>query len=104
VVETVLLKRLYVRVFIEYGTRRLHLGGVTTHPTGAWPAQQTRNLTMDLGDRLGTLRFVVRDRDPLFTTAFGEVFQGGRPADHHHPATDPGDERHLRTPVGSGTR
>jgi putative transposase len=29
VVETVLLKRLYVLVFIEHGTRRLHLGGVT---------------------------------------------------------------------------
>jgi putative transposase len=29
---------------------------------------------MDLGGRLGTLRFLVHDRDPLFTTAFGEVF------------------------------
>jgi hypothetical protein len=29
VVETVLLKRLYVLVFIEHGTRRLHLAGVT---------------------------------------------------------------------------
>jgi putative transposase len=55
-VETVLLKRLYVLVFIEHGTRRLHLGGVTTHPTGAWAVQQARNLTMDLGHRLGTLR------------------------------------------------
>jgi hypothetical protein len=36
VVETVLLKRLYVLVFIEHGTRRLHLAGVTGHPTGAW--------------------------------------------------------------------
>jgi putative transposase len=30
---------------------------------------------MDLGDRLGTLRFLIHDRDPLFTTAFGEVSQ-----------------------------
>jgi transposase len=36
VVETVLLKRLHVLVFIEHGTRRLHLAGVTAHPTGAW--------------------------------------------------------------------
>ena len=33
-VDTVLLTRLYVRVFIEHGTRRMHLGGVTRHPTG----------------------------------------------------------------------
>jgi hypothetical protein len=34
VVETVLLKRLHVLVFIEHGTRRLHLAGVTAYPTG----------------------------------------------------------------------
>jgi transposase InsO family protein len=74
-VETVLLKRLYVLVFIEHGTRRLHLGGVTAHPNGAWAVQQARNLTMDLSHRLGTLRFLIHDRDPLFTTAFAEVFK-----------------------------
>jgi putative transposase len=52
------------------------VAGVTAHPTGAWAAQQARNLAMDLGDhRLGTLRFLVHDRDPVFTTAFGEVFR-----------------------------
>lgn len=75
VVETVLLKRLYVLVFIEHGTRRLHLGGLTAHPTGAWAVQQARNLAMDLGDRIDTLRFLIHDRDPLFTTAFGEAFK-----------------------------
>jgi putative transposase len=74
-VETVLLKRLHVLVFIEHGTRRLHLAGVTAYPTGAWAAQQARNLAMDLDDRLGTLRFLIHDRDPLFTTAFAEVFK-----------------------------
>jgi transposase len=57
VVETVLLQRLYVLVFTGHGTRRLHLAGVTAHPTGGWAVQQARNLAMDLGDRLGTLRF-----------------------------------------------
>jgi putative transposase len=38
--ETVLLKRLPVLVFIEHGTRRLHLAGEATHPTGVWAAQQ----------------------------------------------------------------
>jgi putative transposase len=75
IVETVLLQRLYVLVFIEHGTRRLHVAGVTAHPTGAWAVQQARNLAMDLGDRLGTLRFLIHDRDPVLTAAFGEVFK-----------------------------
>jgi putative transposase len=74
-VETVLLKRLHALVFIEHGTRRLHLAGVTAHPAGTWAVQQARNLAMDLGDRLAALRFLIYDRDPLFTTAFGEVFK-----------------------------
>jgi putative transposase len=48
---------------------------VTGRPTGAWATQQARNLAMDLGDRLGTLRFLIHDCDPVFTTAFGEVFK-----------------------------
>jgi putative transposase len=75
VVQTVLLRRLYVLVFIEHGTRRLHVAGVTAHPAGAWAAQQARNLAMDPGDRLGALRFLIHDRDPVFTSAFGEVFR-----------------------------
>ncbi|MEV4177015.1 integrase core domain-containing protein [Nonomuraea sp. NPDC049709] len=74
VVETMMLKRLYVLVFIEHGTRRLHLAGVAAHPTGAWTVQQARNLMMDLGDRISGLQFVIHDRDPLFTSAFREVF------------------------------
>ena len=74
VVETIMLKRLYALVFIEHGTRKLHLAGATAHPTGAWTAQQARNLAIDLGDRITGLRFLIHDRDPLFTPAFREVF------------------------------
>jgi putative transposase len=41
-VDTVTLKRLYVLIFIEHGTRRLHLAGITANPTGTWVAQQAR--------------------------------------------------------------
>jgi|SRR3569833_226057 len=95
-IETVLLKRLYVLVFIEHDTRRLHLGEVTTHPTGARAAQQARNLAMDLGDRLDTPRFLIHDRDPIFTTAFAEVFKA-EGMQIIKTAEDATDERHLRT-------
>src|SRR5258706_10324310 len=32
-VDTVVLKRIFVLVFIEHGTRRLHLAGVTANPS-----------------------------------------------------------------------
>jgi putative transposase len=74
-VDTVLLKCVYVLVFIEHGTRRMHLGGVTTHPTGDWTAQQARNLALSLGERFEDIRFLIRDRGSNFTGSFDAVFQ-----------------------------
>ncbi|WP_431902383.1 hypothetical protein [Nonomuraea sp. bgisy101] len=59
VVETMLLKWLYVLVFIEHAARRLHLGGVSAYPTGAWTAQRARKLVMDLGECIAGLRFLI---------------------------------------------
>jgi putative transposase len=72
---TVLLKRLYVLVFIEHGTRRMHPGGVTANPSGPWTVQQARNLALSLDQRSDQIRFLIRDRGPNFTTSFGAVFQ-----------------------------
>jgi putative transposase len=74
-VDTVLLKRLYVLVFIEHGTRRMHLGGVTANPTGEWTVQQARNLAMSLGERFEDIKFLLRDRGSDFTASFDAVFQ-----------------------------
>ena len=74
-VDTVALTRLYILVFIEHSNRRMHLGGVTAHPTGDWTVQQARNLALDLGERFGDFRFLIRDRGSNFTTSFNAVFQ-----------------------------
>src|SRR5450631_4719832 len=74
-VDTVLLNRLYVLVFIEHGTRRMHLGGVTAHPTSEWTVQQARNLALTLDERFGAIKFLIRDRGSNFTASFDAVFQ-----------------------------
>ncbi len=66
---------LYAMVFLEHGTRRLHITGVTAHPTAEWAAQQARNLATDLRTRMESLRFVLRDRDTKYTKPFDDVFQ-----------------------------
>ncbi len=76
-VDTVLIKRLYVLVFIEHGTRRMHLGGVTASPTGEWTVQQARNLALSIGERFEDVKFLIRDRGSNFTASFDAVFQAG---------------------------
>src|SRR6188768_481826 len=85
-VDTVFLRRLYILVVIEHDRRGVHLAGITAHPTGDWVTQQARNLLMELGDRADRFRFLIRDRDSKFTTAFEAVFTGA-------------DIRIIRTPI-----
>jgi transposase InsO family protein len=72
-VDTVFLRRVYVLFVIELESRRVHLAGVTAHPTGLSVAQQARNLVVGLGEQAAAWRFLIRDRDAKFTRVFSDV-------------------------------
>src|ERR1035437_7637741 len=74
-VETAWLRTLYVLVFIELGSRRIHLSPSTAHPDSAWVTQQARNLMMNLDPRASPIRFLIRDRDTKFSGPFDEVLR-----------------------------
>ncbi len=66
-VDTVLLRRLYVLVFICLGSRRIAFVACTRNPDDAWMLQQARNLLMDLDDRGQQPRLLIHDRDTKFS-------------------------------------
>jgi putative transposase len=79
--------------FIEHGTRRAHLAGITTHPSGEWVIQQARNLLMNLEDQADELKFLVRDRDAKFTAAFQRGIHRHRRGDRQDAGAGAPSER-----------
>jgi putative transposase len=73
-VDTVLLRRVYVLIVIEHGTRRVHLAGITANPDGSWTTQAARNVLMDFGQRVASVKFLIRDRAGQFTGSFDALF------------------------------
>jgi hypothetical protein len=103
-VETAWLKRIYVLFFISLGSRRVEFVACTPHPTGAWVAQQARNLLMTLDDREQPLRFLVHDRDAKFGGGCDQVFQSEGIVVIRTPVRAPNANAHAERWVGSVRR
>ena len=74
-VETRFSQTLYVLVFIDIGSRRVHFAGCTPHPNGRWVTQQARQMVWELEGREPKIRFLIRDNDKKFSQSFDTVFR-----------------------------
>jgi putative transposase len=92
-VDTISPRRLYVLIFIEQATRRIHLGGLTAHPTTRWVTQRARKPSL----RFAGLRLLIHDRDTIFTRSFAAVFNVEGIEGTPHPAAGISGQRRLRT-------
>jgi hypothetical protein len=77
-VETIALQRLYVFLFIELGSRRVHVAACTANPTGAWVTQQPCPSAWTLQPRRGSFRFLIRERDSKLTRDFDALLPSER--------------------------
>jgi putative transposase len=103
-VETAWLKRIYVLFFISLERRRIEFVACTANPTGAWVAQQARNLLMALDDRERPLRLLIHDRDSKFSGGCDLVFQSEGIAVIRTPVRAPNANAHAERWVGSVRR
>ena len=67
----------YVLFFIEIGTRRVCLGGITRHPDAGWMEQVARNATMQDTGYLNGCRYLLHDRDQKFCGEFRDTLKAG---------------------------
>ena len=71
------LKRYLVFFVIELQTRRVHIAGIHPQPGGAWVEQMARTLTDPVDGFLRTARYLIHDRDPLYTRAVADILTSG---------------------------
>src|SRR2546427_1046206 len=67
------LTRLMVLFFIDLSTRRVEIAGIASSANGLWMAQIARNLTDVIDGFFTGKRYLIHDRDPLYTKEFLSV-------------------------------
>lgn len=69
------LIRYHVLIVMDLSTRRVEVAGICPEPNGIWMIQVARNLTDGIDGFLTGKRFLIHDRDPVFTHEFRELLK-----------------------------
>ncbi len=75
VLTSVGLVRYFVFFVIDLKTRRVEIAGILPQPDGRWMRQVARNLTDAFDGFLADTRYLIHDRDPLFTADFRMILR-----------------------------
>ena len=71
------LQRFVILFFMELSTRKVVIAGIASSPSGLWLSQVGRNLTDAVDGLLKGKRYLIHDRDPLFTAEFLSMLAEG---------------------------
>jgi putative transposase len=91
----------YVLFFIDVGSRRVSVGGITRHPDSCWMEQVARNATMQDTGYLNGCRYLLHDRDKKFCSGFRETLAAGGVKCTPIPARSPNLNAHAERWVRS---
>jgi transposase InsO family protein len=69
------LQRFMVLFFIDLATRKVEIAGIAPFANGLWMNQVARNLTDAVDGVLAGKRYLIHDRDPLFTAEFLQTLE-----------------------------
>ena len=85
----------YILFFIQVGSRRVHIAGITPHPNGTWMTQMARNSTMVEWGFLTPGQHVLHDRDTKFCSTFQETLKASGVTPLKLPARSPNLNAHA---------
>jgi transposase InsO family protein len=95
------LQRFMVLFFIELSTRRVQIAGISAAANGLWMNQIARNLTDSVDGLLTGKRYLIHDRDPLFTDEFLRILRDAGVQSVRLPARSPNLNAHAERFVRS---
>ena len=83
------LVRYFVLFAIDMKTRRVYIAGIIHEAYGQWVEQVARNLTDPVEGFLRDKRYLIHDRDPLFTRRFVDILEAAGVKSVKLPARSP---------------